>query len=319
MPKFNTDTNDEERANESALAELQQTEKDPQAETIELPDDDDETPAETQAAPDRAAKRRNRYREQTEARETAERERDEAQARYRALEAAQTVARSQPAAPTTENKPDPLEEKLKDIQAKKSQIQKEWNEVVTMATKAGAAVSDEITQQYRSRFDALTIDQQETVAERVAARRAAANPQVDPNHAAAVAALRQRYADVANHPDGARVAGYASAQWSALQYRLGRAGTQEEMDHVFDDARRIFGLKRSPPPTAAAKARFSGASAGATGAAPSNGKPAGSGEFQMTKATKSMARAAYPNLPEKVAYQKFAQNQLRRAGTEKTS
>lgn len=312
MPLPRDDDSAAQAANERAARALSQEEPENEAgaEVVEVPEEGDDEEEEQQGASpqvvaDRKERRRNRYREQADARVVAERENAELKARLSALESQrfQQPAREEPV------KEDPIEKSLKETQEAASKLQSEYAALAKSATEKGMIIPDEVVANYRQRYVDLTTRQQELIAEKVA-RKNAPTSNVDPEMAAGVAALRMRYSDIASHPQVQRIAQWASATWQALQLRLGRTGTQEEMDQVMEDARRVFGLKKSPPPSATAKARFSGQSAGATGAPRTNGAP-GAGQFVMNKHHKAMARAAFPGLAEKQAFQKYAQLQLR--------
>lgn len=313
------------RANEEALKRMtrEAKEADPNAEVIELPDEDDEDdeppPAaagarEEQDQVSRSERRRNRYREAQDDARRAREESTELRARIAGLEQRVQAPPPAPAAPSAPQE-DPFEARLKTTRKAAQDLQNDWDKVAQARNAEGKPIAtSEDRQRYQDRWYELQTQTNEIIAERAAAKAAAQN-QGNPTADRTQAVLEARYFDVVNHPDGAlskRVLAYANAEWARETVALGKTQTLELLDEVMEKSRVACGLKKAPPPTAATKARFSGISAGARGAATAAG--GGKGPLVLSKADKQMARAMYSGsgITEKQMYQRWAQNQRKR-------
>ncbi len=294
MPKDQDDA--VERANEEALKELhegaREAEEDddgPKAPVVE-PQDPEELEAKEE--PRGEAKRRNRYREQADARERAERENNDLKIRLAAMEAAQRYApQSQQ---QTETK-DEHEERIATL--KKDQADAVTTHRAILGDTPEAEAAREVQ---RQKYIAAQDGIQRTLVEQAIKKQGGSQQPVDIDHQVRLAQMRDRYADVVNHNDQ-RPLKYADSIWRAELVRLGRVPNQVETDRIFDQARRQFGLAVSPQPSAQVKARFSGTPQGAratNGVVESTKK-----SYPMSKEYLRMARAAHPGKPDKVAFQ----------------
>lgn len=301
---------DEEKALEE-IKRLQQEEADSDTQVVEVEEpDEEEEPKEV--TPRQAARREraSKFKEAQERAAAAERERDDYRAKVAALEAARQYTTQAP--PKDEPKPDPADKDIEALDAEMQELQDQYAQLTTFAEKAQQAIDPKVVASFRAKWAKLNTSKNEKIAEKVQRRTQVTTQQQGPSaeQAAQAAALRVRYSDIVSHPEANRIAAYAAGLWQAHRAR-GGSDTVEEMDRVVNDARRVFGLAKSPPPSAATKARFAGVGAGATAA---NGETNGDAakRFPINKQMIAQATAAYPDLPEKKAVQKFIQVQLKR-------
>ena len=291
------------------LKEMQEAEEAAGTEQVEV--EDPEEAEEPQEPTPRQAARRERagkFKAEQEGRVAAERERDDLRVRLAAAEAARAYAPQH----REEPKPDPADQEVERVTKEMQGLQSQYGELVRLAEAAQKAIAPEVVQSFRDKYEALNVKRSETIAERAHRKVAGQAQQNGPTteQAAAVAALKMRYADVDSHPRGADIGRYASGLWQA-HLASGGSNTLESMDRIVDDARRKFGIAKSPPPSAATKARYSGTGAGATAANGTN-HAQDVKSFPMNKTQRAMAMEMYPDLPEKKAIQKFIQIQLKR-------
>lgn len=297
-------------ANDEALKELhdgaKEDEDQPEHEVVE-PQDPDEV-EETGKEPVRGQeKRRNRYREQQERAAAAERERDELRARLLAAEAAQRYA-PQPSGPQAEPR-DEHEERIKKLKEDQESCVKTFQAISGDSEQAQTA-----REAQRQRYMAIQDDIQRTLVDQAVHKRGL-QPPMDPQKAIRLEMIRQRYADVVDHPTLAgHMLTYANGRWeqerALLRHQYGRdiEVPQNTMDAIFDETRRRFGVAKSPTPSAQVKARFQGS---AVGARASNGAPQVSEKksYPMNKQYLRMARAAHPGKSDKVAFQLWVNDQ----------
>jgi hypothetical protein len=288
----------ERAANEKALREVQEGAEGPQHDDVlELKEDEPDEGAEPEAqAPSRQQKKSNRYREATERAERAETEAADLRAR---LAAQEEIRRALPQASPAEQK-DPHQEKIASLRKQQEDLIADFDAMTPEGKKARLG-------EFRKRWQDLDTDVATTIAERAAAK---GSPQggLDPQRAAEIAALRVRYSDVVNHPKGGDIINWASGQWGSLLARarsLGQATPgQAEMDRIIEEGRRLWGLVKPPAANRGTVARFAGT--GPRSAAPPSRDD--DGKFQIVgnkKQHMKMARAAFPNLPEDKALQKY--------------
>lgn len=132
---------------------------------------------------------------------------------------------------------------------------------------------------------------------RAQATAAARRPQEE-----AQALYRAKYPDIYQNQ---KAYAYASAEWQKRTQALGQQPTDELLDEVMNEARTHFKLGPKPQATAAERARMSGI--------PSSGGSGGDGKsgggITMTPEFRKMAEAKYSDLPQKQAWQKWADNE----------
>lgn len=124
----------------------------------------------------------------------------------------------------------------------------------------------------------------------------------DPN-AGVRAMVRAQFGDVEAHP---KALDYAQGEFMRLR-AIGRPDTWETLESSMLAAREQFGLAppRGAPPSPQRKQALSGPAFRRS--APQQDSDDGGSTIRMTKELRTMARSLYPGLPEKEAYQKWAQ------------
>lgn len=113
---------------------------------------------------------------------------------------------------------------------------------------------------------------------------------------------RSKYPDVYRDP---KAYAYAEAEWKKRTVALGQQPTDELLDEVMNEARTQFKLGPKPQATVTERARMTGIpSSGSSG-----GDGKGSSGVIMTPEFRKMAEAKYSDLPQKQAWQKWADNE----------
>lgn len=256
----------------------------PEIKEPESPNADIEVPI--AARPPRGERRANRVREFEQRAERAERERDEIRRQYElSRQQAPSAVQIQP------QQQNPYVGRLRNIWERQQQLHKEFEIVASQP-----GFNEEKRQQYELRAQQLDLEKMSTVAEMN-------RPNVDINQIARTVAWNQftsEHHDVFNDPK--------LTQWAWGEYyrRIaeGQADTRALAEDVLDAARVRFGLQsrrgRGSAPDTATRQRLSGVSSRSAGPA------GGGGTISMNAHQRKMARDLYSSLPEKEAYQKWA-------------
>jgi hypothetical protein len=303
---------DEKAANQAAVDKVKAAVAKPEEAHDEPEEEEEQTPAATPAEAihreeSRQERRRNRYREQVEAREKAQRENeelrrqvDQERSQRLALETAtlamrQTQQQQRPA----EAQPDPLDKEIALHEKELLTLQREYRmEMIDKAARKENFTQDEIDA-WNQRCAKIENAKHEAMIRKVV-RAQAPSQQVDPTAAAMFAQIRLRHQDVVDNQVALR---WADAE---LSRRMARGARQDmdTIDAVMDRTREEFGLQPrngggAKPDT---RHRYGGAAAGGSGgvapAAPAAGK-------LLDPTHQKMARAMWPDLPEKQAYERF--------------
>lgn len=255
---------------------------------FDVPDDGDfEVPTLT-----RAEKRRNRFREQIEAREDAEREvkrlRDEMESLKRSFQSAP----QQPPQP----KDDPLKGQLDDLYRRRRELAENYS-----TRQQGGGLTQEDHDSYIQRARELEEETMRVSARREIAASGAGNQRSPGDEVQS--ALKARAIDVAANPH--------AWKWAELEYSKrkleGRPDSIDMFDEVMEDARRTYRIgkyKDGGEPSAATRSRLAGPPRG--GAAPS-GKPQGQ---KMTQLEREMADVMYSHISDpKERYRLYVKEQ----------
>lgn len=297
---------DEELKKTSVEVEDREEEEEPKEVSVDS-DDDEDDPSDDQ--PTRAQKRANRYREARAAAQAAEKRADEAekraqqeaQGRSEALRLAQEhIARQQqPAQPQQ----DPWAHHAAQFERENNDI-KELARVYKEAGKYDAEFEDKLNKRYydwQGRYNQF-ITQREIAIHQMRQQQQAPQNQQSAAQAAWNARFQAEFPDVVGHPAAmAHMMGGWQQEHAAANHQ-GKQLTWEDIQRIVNNTRRAFGMIKSPPPSAATKARFSGSSGGS----PSHGSNGNGRTISMTKEYKLMAHARYPDLEPEQAEQKWA-------------
>lgn len=262
-------------------------------------DDDDEPDIDVPGeVPTRDEKKKNRWREHTEARVAAETraselERQLAEERGRA----QAFYEAQRQQPQQQQQVDPFAQQEQAILQEIDHLRKDF---VNMDT---AKMSSEDVERYHKRWRDLDTAHKTIITRREIQR---ATPQQQPNTMAQAAEthVRVNYPELAENAVALQYTNGLLIQAQAERTRqTGRQEppTMQMLDAALKQTRRALSLGPKDPPTAAVKARFSGMPATQSGAQP-NGKKT----VQLGKAERSMARTRWPKLDPDAAYKRFA-------------
>jgi hypothetical protein len=258
----------------------------------ETEDDDDEP-----HKPTWSEKRRNRYAAEVERANEAERRAREAEARAAALQVQMETSRQR------EQPTDEIGQRIAQIDQDIAKLTKE--------ARSQKDVSEEYLDTYWQRMNAL----QEKRMEAVIDRRERAAVQRAPNFAqeSLKAQLMTHFGDVLADR---RATYYADG---VMRQRLAEQGREhaswKDYEEVMDQARRKFGMAKSPTPSDAARQKFSGSSVGYS--APPKEEPNGRRTVKLTPDEMSMARTRFRKIrdpktgqermaTEKEAYELFA-------------
>jgi hypothetical protein len=296
MGKLDDDDDDGESANEKLIKELETSDSD-DATTVVIDDDDDDSgSAEPGQRQPRDQRRANRYREQREGREKAERERDDLR---RQLEQQQimldqqrqiaTLASQTPRQPQT----DPLEEGIKAAQKERSRLYNSY-----------AAIGQPTQEQYEDYQDrAYELQAKETELITQRTLRQAGVGRVDPlaaSHEMDKKMAAIRYPDIFDSgPATAQRIRHVLANVNKLVAE-GQPDNWQTLDTAVARSRTELHLKTAPPPRATSHAKRAMAGVGASS------RTEGRREVTMTKETRKMATAMYPKLAPAEAYKKWA-------------
>jgi hypothetical protein len=287
-------------ANQKAVEEIERAERETPAEEeptgntiIELDDEEDEEePLGVQATPGRSAERRNRYREQKEGREKAERDLAEMRQKHAELEGRIQQLQVQPAPQQGAPQQHPAIAREADLRRQMTELSEDFEMLQPEAKQ-----KPEVRKRYTERFQALQSEQQRVNAY-IATGGQVNNPQADQQRQMQTM-LTARYPDVMGTDQHFQ---YADATYKRLR-AAGSPDNWDTIDKAMEETRRQFRLGKSPPPSAATRARFSGVSAGASGSRDTQSGPV---KIELTAADRVMARAAFPKLKPQESYKEFA-------------
>ncbi len=302
----NDDGGNAKEANARAIAEIESAEqeeagkpkpKEPDGPiTVNLDDDEeDEAPRQAGQRTPRDENRRNRYREQVEARERAERERDELKGKYSEIEGRLNQITQQlqsPRQPDGGAQPGTHPAVAREQELRR--LMQETSEEFDMLSPE-AKNKPEIRKRYSERYQAYDTERQRLNA--YIANGAPAQPQNQHQNNMQVM-LMARYPDVMSKGEHFQ---YADASYKRL-IATGAPDNWDTIDKAMEETRRQFRLGKAPPPSQATKARYSGVGSGANGTASGGG----SRKIELTKEDRVMARHAFPKLKQEDAYKAFA-------------
>lgn len=271
---------------EKDLDETEETEE--KVETPEPPLDPNEpievvtADAQKKARKERRAQRQSEFRAAQEERDRLRRENEELR------------ARSYQPAPQQQQQPHPAATRLQQIDAAEKQLHEQYR---LRASQPGYDSNGPEQAEFERRA-------REIQTARIATVVSAQQPTVNEAEIVRKAQLQMylnEHADISQDPAKMR---WAYARWQ--QYIAeGKQDTKEMSDAVFEEARRRFGLKTrsggSPSADPATRQRLSGVPARGSGPGPVT-----PGAIQMGPHEKKMARIAFSHLPEKEAYQHWA-------------
>lgn len=262
-------------------------------------DDDDDAPEPAQTAetrPSRKERRRQRagnYNELKESNERLARELQqtrEAQARMEGLMQANLRPQQQ------QQGPHPLEQAVEDVLREQDEFYQSYSAALPKMTEAQK-------EQAAARARALEIKKGTAMA-RLANAQMGVGPQPNIQQQQQQAFQMQvdsRYPDLAGASEQARRWGWMRVEQLRLENR--HTNIWDLMDEAADETRKKFNIgpaRSAPKPTPQTQAKFVGAGKGAAGGGTAENKA-----FKITKKQAELAKNAYPNLPEKQAYQKW--------------
>lgn len=256
----------------------------------ELDDDDEE-----EEKPSRDEKKRLRYREQAEARATAERERDEERATRSRLEEENRLYRMQLTDSLARiNQPrqaDPIEDALKG--------NKERQEALLTEFEGRSASKNPITVEEQKKFRERMQDLNREEMRLVMKQEQRGNGTVSPQYVeqqAVLNAFAQRYPDVmASHQARQLV----QAEENAL-LAMGRPKSWATIDEAVKNTRKRLGLRSDTPDV---RQRFAGTRSSTGG----GGGGSDASKVAISKHDLRMAREAWPKLTEKQRLKKIAE------------
>lgn len=293
--------------------------------------DDDTEPAEVSTEPDvndddgaqageddaqkeaRKVRRQNRYREQKEAAEEAnrrlaetERMLQEERATRAAAQEAARMLQQHSAIQQQARQPDPWQEAF-------DQVDREARAIINEANRLKAenryddAAAERISQEYAKvqRKGQTLVVQQENARRDYYARQNAPNQQTQAAEAAVAARLSSEFPDVVAHPE--------AFPWAILEFQK-RVGPEKQPNNwetatkVMNEAALRYKIRKPPPPDEVTRRRYSGVGGGSNGG--TNGHKGGS--IVMTGPFKQMAQARYKELAKKdpkLAWKKWAENE----------
>lgn len=272
---------------------------------IEVSVDDDEEPEIDipGEVPTRDEKKRNRWKEHTEARvaaetKAAELERQLAEERGRA----QALYEAQRQQPQQQQDPFAAQEQmvLKEIE----NLRKDF------ANMDSTKLSNEDVERFHGRWRDLDTAHKTIITRREIRNATAQQPQPNTMAQAAEVHVRMNYPELADNAVALQYTNGLLIQAQAQRARqTGRneAPTMQMLDEALKETRRALSLGPKAPPSQAVKARFSGMPATQSGAS-QNGKKT----VQMGKDERAMARARWPKLEPEKAYRLFAKEQADR-------
>lgn len=260
-------------------------------------DDDDDAPA----PPSRREKRANRYREQIERAERAERDRDALNQRIAQLEA---NLRQPPPAPPGPPEPDPLETELDKVMHEQDVLYQSYQQ---RAASLSPAEHEAFTKKARDlQRKMLLLGGQMAVRKEGGAQ----DPQ-QMRRAMVAERMMQDHGDVISD-EKKRM--YADGEWRRLVAR-GAPDNWDTVEKAMEATRDAFGMQRKRPvaPSASLKSKLSGVSKGAGG-----GAGEGRTTVTMTESYKRMADAMYPSIKDKGARYRLWANKVGRKLVDKT-
>jgi hypothetical protein len=251
------------------------------------PDEPDEP-----VRPSRDERRRNRYREEQEARIRAETEAAELRGRMAAIESMQRQQQATQAAPEK----DELKAKLEDVYKRQDELNDAYRAKATTKT-----LTPEDERSMRQRARELDEERLAIIAQRTARAQ-------QPISAADVARAARAQQIAARHSDVLSNQQYAKYAEGLYQQKIaeGYADTEDTADMVADMTRQRFGLqsrtqqhrRTHEPPSQAQRSRYSGAPTGG-GAGPAPKRTS----VTITPEIRKLARGAFPHMDERKALQ----------------
>ncbi len=261
-------------------------------------DEDDDAPEAAQTAeprPSRRERRRARAGNYNELKERAERTermlQEERDARIRMETLMQQNLR-----PQQQQGPHPLEQAVEDVLREQDEFYNAYTANLPKMTEAQR-------EQAAARARALEIKKGTAMA-RLANAQMGVGPQPNLQQQQQQAFQMQvdsRYPDLAGASEQARRWGWMRVEQLRLENR--HTNIWDLMDEAADETRKKFGIgqtRSAPKPTPQTQAKFVGAGKGAGGGGTAENKA-----FKITKKQAELAKNAFPNLPEKQAYQKW--------------
>ncbi len=297
MPNPFEDADSTEAANDRMLEQSQgSVAKAPQAQQfVELPGDetiDVEIADVEEEGVSRDEKKRNRFQEQYDGRESAERKVKELQYEIDRLRLQQSQA---PAPQLASQAPtgDPYKEKLDELMGRRTDLHSAYQ---ARMQNTQSPPSKEEEEGFLKKARDLEVEQQETIAEKVASKYR------QPQQSAQDLAIQARHADVISSP---RARSYADGEYRKLM-ALGESPSMELMDKVMDQARGAFGIgsrKNGSPPDPQQQVRYHAGGAARAGEIPDENPK----KIRMTKELRRMADHSYAHIKdEQERYKKWA-------------
>ena len=302
LDPFKADEEDStQEANQTAKAKLQEriAASEPDELPVEKPDDGEDPLDAAPAALTRDEKKRNRWKEHTQARERAEARAKELEDENRRLQVAAEVARQQAFQVQQQAQPrgpDPIDEDLKRSRREQEALYAEY-----VGRQKEGNLTPEAEEKFRQR--AYDIKDRETQLQLQKFHRDNGISRQDPaeQHRQTVSSqIRMQFPDIVAD---ARASAYADGVFRQLT-ALGRPNDWDTIEAAMKQTRRDLRMGNAEPsrrPNEAERQRYSGLPAG-----PGSSREDSPKTIRMTPGYKKMAEKLYRNDPPNIAHQKWA-------------